>query len=784
MRVTVIVRGGLLALGCLSAVVTRAKAQTKPLSIEAALAQPYFQPYAPVALSPDGAWVAYTLRYPNRADRSTKEGTWFTSTGVASTATGARARITELRTGRTVVVGDDSTTSWGPSWSPDGRYLAFYSDAGGLAHLWVRETATGRTRRVSDAIVRAHRAIQYPRWTPDSRAVVMPIIPYGSPLPEADLASSCTETNAARDRDSATVTVLRADPKLPYGGETTGGKTSTDVRESLRADLALVEIASGKVTTLAAGKWPHEFKVSADGRWVAFSSEYAPALRGRWTVPYDLIVVPIGRSKPQRPRMVAAGVAITNYATGVYWSPRGATLLYAATDSARHEHYYVADSSDWSPREVATAGVPDSIAASMRQIWWDDDGRSFYILAMHGVATVSMPDGAVKSFARIPDGYEGMALMGPVSRETAGTDSGRRIVVAFRNDSTKRMGFGRIDLATGAWRVLREEDSYYGARHALPVDVASDGRVVYVSETGQRPPDVWLATPGLNETHQVTQVAREMDGIVFGQTRLIEYTTSAGERRRATLLLPAGYREGVRYPLVVYPYPNDLRSNDVNHFGVTGLGVENMQLLATRGFAVLAPDIWPFDVKDEMRALHRLIMAGVDRTIALGIVDSTRLGITGHSWGGYTTIAMIAQTPRFGAAVMRGGMADLVADLGALQTSGFAYGAALGEFKFGATLWEQPEIYRKNSPIYLLDRVHTPLLIIHGRAETTVPYFLAGQTFAGLQRLGREVELVGYENENHGHAQWSYANQRDYLTRLIGWFESHLKPNEAVQARQ
>ena len=658
---------------------------------------------------------------------------------------------------------------------PDGRHLAFYSDAGGLAHLWVRETATGRTRRVSDAIPRAHRAAQYPRWTPDSRAVVIPIIPYGSPLPEAEVTSSCVATDATHARDSATVTVLRADPKFPYGGQTTGGKESSDVRESLRADLALVDVASGKVTTLAAGKWPLEFKVSADGRWVAFSSEYAPVLRGQWTVPYDLMVVPLGRPKPESPRIVAAGVAITNYSTGVYWSPRGATLLYAATDSARRERYYVADSSDWSPREVAMPGVPDSIAASMRQIWWDDDGRSFYILAVHGVATVSMPDGAVRSFARLPEGYQGMALVGPLFRETAATEGGRRLVVAFRNDSTKRMGFAQLDLATATWRVLREEDSYYGARIALPVDLAPDGQVVYLNETSRHPADVWVATSALTEARPVTRVDREMTEVTFGQSRLIEYSTPAGEHRRATLLLPAGYREGVRYPLIVYPYPVDPRSNDVNRFGVTGLGVENMQLLATRGFAVLAPDIGPFDAKDEMRAIHRFIMAAVDRTIELGVADSSRLGIIGHSYGGYTTIAVIVQTPRFGAAVMRGGMADNVTMLGALKTTGFAYGFGLQEYFFGATLWDRPEIYQKNSPIYLFDRVRTPLLIIHGKGETTVPFFLGGQVFAGLQRLGKEVELAGYENENHTEASWSYANQRDYLRRVIGWFESHLK---------
>jgi dipeptidyl aminopeptidase/acylaminoacyl peptidase len=274
---------------------------------------------------------------------------------------------------------------------------------------------------------------------------------------------------------------------------------------------------------------------------------------------------------------------------------------------------------------------------------------------------------------------------------------------------------------------------------------------------------------------QVTHAAAAIEGNRFGESRLIEWRTPSGEPRRGTLLLPAGYSKGKRYPLVVYPYPTDYRSNDVNVFGVTGTGTENMQLLATRGFAVLAPDMPPFDLKNQMRAMAPIIISGIDRIIELGVADSTRVGIIGHSWGGYTVISMIAQSPRFRAAVARGGMADKVASYGIVHQSGYAAGAILQERMLGGTMWEVRDRYIDNSPIWLLDKVHTPLLIVHGEAETTVPIFLANQVFAGLQRLGREVEFAWYAGENHNESLWTYANQRDYLRRMIGWFETHLK---------
>lgn len=753
---------------------------TTPLSVDAALAQPSFQPYAPLSLSPDDRWVAYTLKYPNRAN-DIIGSTWFKRSGVPSTAVGTRVRITEVQTGRTLVVGNDAATSWAPSWSPDGRYLAFYSDADGIARLWVRETATGRVRRVSNAIVRAHRAIQWPRWTPDSRAVVLPILPQGSLLPEAVASPLGTEPVTPRT-GRPTVTVLRADPTQRYGGQTKASR-ETDIRESLHADLGLVDVTTGAVYTLAAGAWPLEYGISSNGRYVAFSSERPPVFRGRWMVPYDVMVVDIERRTPGPPRCVAAGVAITNYSRGLFWSPTSATLLYAATDTAGQEQFFAADSNGWEPRRLATSDAKvDSIAASTRAFWWDDSGKAFYIVGVRGVTTVSMPDGSVRSVARAPGGIEPLAIVEGHAREAVRTDLGRALIVAFRADSSKRMGFARIDLSTGAWRVLREENRHYGERRDLPTDVASDGRILYRSEDAAHPADIWIAGADLSEARRVTHSAPEIERMRLGATRLIDFTTSSGGSRRATLLLPADYHPGTRYPLVVYPYPVDDRSNDVNVFGVTGTGSENMQLLATRGFAVLAPDVSPFDWTDEMRELPGIIIPAIDRVIALGIADSSRLGIMGHSWGGYTTLALIAQSTRFGAAVMRGGQGDQTAVTAILQTSGYAYGVMLQELKFGGTLWDRKDIYLKNSPIYLLDRVRTPLLIIHGEAETTVPIFLADQIYAGLQRLGREVEFARYAHEDHSESLWSYANRRDYLNRMLAWFTSHLQRTQGTSA--
>ena len=127
---------------------------------------------------------------------------------------------------------------------------------------------------------------------------------------------------------------------------------------------------------------------------------------------------------------------------------------------------------------------------------------------------------------------------------------------------------------------------------------------------------------------------------------------------------------------------------------------------------------------------------------------------------------------------MRGGYADLPIAYGLMESSGNARGQVIIEGDMGATLWANRSRYIDNSPVFFLDRVRTPLLVIHGARDETVPSSGADRSVRpDLRRLGQEVEYGRYIGENHVEAGWSFANQKDYLTRVLRWFDSHLHPN-------
>ena len=760
----------------------RAVAQTTDsLSLGAALSQPSFLDYSPVSMSPDGHAVAYTVCAASRLNSDTLiDG--YTRTGASGSAVGCEAWIADVHGNKAVRLNSGpGVNAWAPQWSPDRLKVAYYCDAKGVARLWIWDSPTRTSHSVSDAIVRPYTPLEIPRWLPDSRAVVTRILPYGTTLAasrnEQHLSGMSWDTTG---RVPGSTTVLYRTDSTWRAGSRVIPSTVSLPESFYVGDLALIRVATGKVRVLAHGYRPFAYWVSPDGRFVAFTSMHGITNGTATIADYrdDLMVVSITDNPSSSPRLIADRAVISLYGTEVAWSPRGSALAFAIAEPDGTESYNVLQTGNWSTRHYST---PDSIRRWLRTpggaqpLRWDSAGQRLLIASDSGMAQLEMESNSFRIVGRPPHSTSIVSFIGPSIVSTSWEDGGRGWVVESRNDSTKRMGFARIDAHTGVWTQVTDDEQFMGSRQFTIGDVSANGRtLVYATEGAVNPTDLWITDTSLTHARRLTDVAPSLDGGSFGKTKLVHWQSAMGEPVSGALLLPSGYTPGHRYPLIVYPYPLDYRSNNVFRFGLEGTGTENMQLFATRGFAVLAPDA-PIRVSDQMRSLANVIVPGADQIVAMGIADSARIGVIGHSWGGYTVLALLVQTHRFKAAIMRGGYGDLFADYGDMQSTGSTFGQLRLESWLGATPWQDLARYIDNSPIFRLDRVATPLLIIEGGAETTVPPHEAAEVFVDLRRLGKEVEYALYGGENHGEIGWRYANQQDYLVRTIHWFQRFLE---------
>lgn len=209
---------------------------------------------------------------------------------------------------------------------------------------------------------------------------------------------------------------------------------------------------------------------------------------------------------------------------------------------------------------------------------------------------------------------------------------------------------------------LIEEDKTYSNVFEPFVFTPEGRRLLHVAQSSSRDQDLWTFDLDTKQMQRVSTINPAFENRVFGVTRLVEFRSHDNQPLQATLLLPAGYEPSKRYPMVVWVYASNsvAAAASLNRFGMIGTSSYNLQVLSTRGYAVLWPDI-PTKKGTPVQDLMKAVMPAIDRVIDMGIADPDRLAVTGQSNGGYSTLALITQSRRFKAAVMNAGFGDLTA---------------------------------------------------------------------------------------------------------------------------
>jgi len=768
---------------------TSAQQRQMPLPVEEVLAGLHFPPTAPLDLSPDGRWVAYTLQDDRRREKPTEgfADVYFNSTGVSKEVLGCDIWVTNIQIKDSKNLTESKGTSWAPVWSPDGNRLAFYSDRSGVARLWVWERSSGELRQVSEEIIHPLYPFEVARWSPDGLSILVKILPEGMTIEGARDAIISPPQKEKKGANSPTVLVYRSSvsQKTATGEEQQYDKDRwTSFR---RADLGLIDVATGKVRRIAKGFNPAWYDFSLDGSNVAFTSTKGFESQQSQQRVYDLVVVSLSDALT---RVVAPDILLDYFGITVSWSPDGKLLSYITSGpgASVKGDCYVVPVNGGATRNI-TASAHPYFSNVLRAPLWDATSEHIYLLSSDSIWKTTVKENKAEAIVTIPDRKIVEAVAPREGGRLWSPDGRHSMVVITRDDRSKQEGFYQIDLNTGKYARLLEGRKSFGWLPIFNMDVPSDGKqFVFVAEDAAHFPEVWLAGVDFKNPKQVTSINPGYDKYVLGTSRVIEWQSLDGETMRGALLLPANYQEGKLYPLIVNVYPTAYLSNNANYFGLdsTRSGVENIQLFATRGYAVLLPDS-PSEKGTPMQGVAKTVLPGVAKVVELGIADPERLGVMGHSNGGYGVLSLIVQTTRFKAAVSNAGFGNRIGQYGQMRPDGSSWAVAHEEttFRMGGPPWQFPNKYIENSPLFYLDKVQTPLLIVHGGEDTTVPAFLADEIFVGLRRLGREVEYAKYEGEGHWEGSWGYVNQVDYLNRVIGWFDRWLKaPNATSKPEQ
>ncbi len=453
------------------------------------------------------------------------------------------------------------------------------------------------------------------------------------------------------------------------------------------SSLALIDIQSGKVRQVPIKGNLVRYLISPDGDYLAYTIDLG---RDPKFEPRHLSSLLVMDLKTRTIRTLASSTRMAGRSFS--WSPDSKRIAFTTNDFTPLDIFgdcYIVSREGGEPQNV-TPGMHPSFGEPARAPLWDSTGSSIYLLPYNfnyvfdirppadSLWKVSVDGGSATQLLRIP-GYTLLYVVTNRDNMQSRVHAwDAKVLVLARCDETKEMSLLRVNTNTGAYSKELEEPVEIGGRNDghvsdPQIETSSNGGViVYFAEDAQHPVDIWKVKPDLKSAKRVTNMNPSLAGYRMGASRMVKWMDLAGHTMRGALLLPAMYESGKRYPLIVRVYPGGSSSDYANCFGLTfgGAAVDKHQLLATRGYAVLELDSAVY-TNTPMRSIADSVLPGINMVIARGIADPNRIGVIGHSFGGYGVTSLLVQSTRFRAAVdSAGGYQDMFSMAGIMGSDG------------------------------------------------------------------------------------------------------------------
>lgn len=342
------------------------------------------------------------------------------------------------------------------------------------------------------------------------------------------------------------------------------------------------------------------------------------------------------------------------------------------------------------------------------------------------------------------------------------------------NDVTKSEGYVWLNLKTTIFVPFLKKEWAEGYAYTKNLIRARYEEVfMYTRENYKTFPNLVYVSGTLGEK-QVSNVNPQQSEYNWGTMEMVEWTSLTGEKLQGLLVKPEGFDPKKQYPMIVNFYEkmtDDLlrhRSPDFHRSQI------NFTFYASRGYLIFAPDI-PYQTGYPGESAYNAIMSGVTALIDKGFVNPARVALQGHSWGGYQAAYLVTRTNLFACAEAGAPVANMTSAYGGIRwESGLVrmFQYEHQQSRIGGTLWDKPKQFLENSPLFSLDKVETPLLILHNDKDGAVPWYQGIELFTGLRRLGKPAWLLNYNDEPHWPVK--LQNRIDFHRRMQQFFDHYL----------
>lgn len=348
--------------------------------------------------------------------------------------------------------------------------------------------------------------------------------------------------------------------------------------------------------------------------------------------------------------------------------------------------------------------------------------------------------------------------------------AGQRLLLSVFDDRAKTWGAAELRVGRPGVRTLAHEE----AKLTVLAKAEGANRLLLTRERYDLFPDLWVSDLDLGGRIRITDANPQISEFAWGRAELVEWRSALGIPLQGVLIRPENVPDGSRVPVLVYFYR--FMSHRLHEFNEPVVNHRpSFPLYASHGYAVFLPDV-RFEVGSPGRAAVDCLVPGVQKLIEMGVADPTAIGLHGHSWGGYQTAFVVTQTDVFAAAVAGAPVANMTSAYSGIRwESGLArqFQYEVSQSRIGTDLWSRRDLYVASSPVFFVDRLTTPLLIMHGDEDGAVPWEQSIELYLACRRLARPCVLLQYRGEPH-HPKKD-ANRLDYTVRMKEFFDHHLK---------
>jgi dipeptidyl aminopeptidase/acylaminoacyl peptidase len=350
-------------------------------------------------------------------------------------------------------------------------------------------------------------------------------------------------------------------------------------------------------------------------------------------------------------------------------------------------------------------------------------------------------------------------------------DPGQSLLLHTFNHKHKTSGYTNLDLRSGNMKSLIHEPYRFTRR---PQKAKDGTTIIFTRESFSEFPNIYVTDHTFQERKRISDANPQQKEYAWGSIELHEWTAFDGQKLKGLLVKPPGFDPEKKYPMIVNFYE---RSSDELHnyrHPAPHRSTINYSFYASRGYVIFNPDVF-YNTGYPGEGAYNSVVSGTESVVEKGFVDPERIALQGHSWGGYQIAHIITKTDMYACAESGAPVVNMISAYG-----GIRWGSGMSRMfqyehtqsRIGATLWEKPELYVENSPIFNIDKINTPILILHNDNDSAVPWYQGIEFFVAMRRLGKPAWMLNYNGEPHWPLK--LQNRKDFNIRMQQFFDHYL----------